>query len=122
MANRACPQCGTIAPVTKLLAYSDGFECSNCHTKLEDTSGGRMVAIWVGLAAAWLAWNLAPKSNGLASEFLPELHAILAFGIVSPLVLAFTGTVERAPIEPTVAATEATGGSAHDTSHGGGHH
>ena len=121
MANRACPQCGTIAPITKLLAYSDGFECSNCHARLEDTSGGRSIAIWVGLAAAWIVWRLTSNSNGPLSEVLPELYAILAFGIVSPIVLALTASVERAPVAPVVEVAAASG---HGSSqgHGGAHH
>jgi hypothetical protein len=123
LANRACPQCGTIAPVTKLLAYSDGFECSNCHTRLEDTSGGRSIAVWVGLAAGWLVWRLTRDLNGPLTAVLPELYAILAFGIVSPLVLVFTASVERAPIAPVVEVAAAHGhGGGHAASHGGGHH
>ena len=100
--------------MTKLLAYSDGFECSNCHTRLEDTSGGRSVAIWVGLAAGYLAWWMTRELNGPLTAVLPELYAILAFGIVSPLVLVFTASVERAPEAP-VAELATTSG------HGGGH-
>ena len=121
MANRACPQCGTLAPVTKLLAYSDGFECAHCHTRLEDTSGGRSIAIWVGLAAAWLIWRLTRDSSGPLADVLPELYAILTFGIVSPLVLAFTASVERAPVAPVVeVASAAAHGASHG--HGGAHH
>ena len=121
MANRACPQCGTVAPITKLLAYSDGFECSNCQTKLEDTSGGRSIAIWVGLAAAWGVWRLTSSSSGPLSDVLPELYAILTFGIISPIVLAFTASVERAPVAPVVEITAASGHAA-SHGHGGGHH
>jgi len=100
--------------VTKLLAYSDGFECSNCHTRLEDTTGGRSLAIWVGLAAGWLVAWLTRNAGGPLGAVLPELYAILAFGIVSPLVLIFTASVERAPEAPVVEAAAASG-------HGGGH-
>ena len=119
MANRACPQCGTVAPITKLLAYSDGFDCSNCQTRLEDTSGGRSIAIWVGLAVAWLVWRLTSGSSGPLADVLPELYAILVFGIVSPIVLAFTASVERAPVAPVVPVAAASG---HGASHGGAHH
>ena len=121
MANRACPQCGTVAPVTKLLAYSDGFECSNCHTRLEDTSGGRSVAIWVGLAAGWLVWRLTRDANGPLSAVLPELYAILVFGIVSPLVLIFTASVERVPEAPVVEVAAGGHGGGHDASPSGHH-
>jgi hypothetical protein len=52
---------------------------------------------------------------------LPELYAILTFGIVSPIVLAFTASVERAPVAPVV---EVAAASAHGASHGHGdvHH
>lgn len=122
MANRACPQCGTAVPVTKLLAYSDGFECSNCHTRLDTRTGGRTVAMWVGLAAGLLAWRITRDLNGPATAVLPELYGVLVFGIVSPLVLAFTGSVEVAPAVPVVQASAAHGHGGHGDSHGGGHH
>ena len=73
------------------------MECPHCHTRLQVTDGGRRFAAWVGLAAGWLVWRLTRDSGGPLGDVLPELYAILAFGIVSPIVLAFSAALETAP-------------------------
>jgi hypothetical protein len=122
LANRSCPQCGTPVPITKLLPFSNSFECSNCHTKLEAGAPGGSVAAWAGLAAGVLVYRLSRNAGGPVGAFLPELYSILAFGVVSPLVLALIGSVERAPVETVVVVVEAAGASGHGAGHGGGHH
>ena len=77
-----------------------------------------MIAVWVGLAAGWLVWRLTSGSDGPLGDVLPELYAILAFGIISPIVLAFSAALELAPAAPAVDATAPS----HGASHGGGHH
>jgi hypothetical protein len=122
VANRSCPQCGTPVPLTKLLPFSNSFECSNCHTKLEAGGPGASLAAWVGLVAGVLVFRLTSNSSGPLGAFLPELYSILAFGVVSPLVMALIATVQRAPAEPVVPVAEAVGAHGHGASHGGGHH
>jgi len=101
------------------LAFSDGFECPHCHTRLDVASGGRSLAAWAGLAAGWLVWRLTRNSGGPLGDVLPELYAILAFGIVSPIVLAFSAGLELAPAAPVV---DMAAASSHGASHGGEHH
>lgn len=119
LGNRCCPHCGKKVPAGLELAYSDGLECPHCHTRLEVASGGRSLAVWVGLAAGWLVWWLTRDSGGPLGAVLPELYAVLAFGIVSPIVLAFSATLELAPAAPVA---EPAAASSHGASHGGGHH
>ena len=118
MANRACPHCGKIVSAGLELAYSDGMDCPHCHTRIQVVGGSRVIAVWAGLAAGWLVWRLTRDSGGPLGDVLPELYAILAFGIVSPIVLAFSAALELAPAAPAVDATAA----GHGASHGGAHH
>jgi hypothetical protein len=101
-----------------VLALSDGMECPHCHTRIQVVSGSRTIAVWVGLAAGWLVWRLTHNSGGSLGDVLPELYAILTFGIVSPIVLAFSSALELTPAAPA-ADVSATG---HVASHDGGHH
>ena len=116
MANRACPVCGKIVPAGEVLAWSDLMECPHCHTALQATTGGRSVAVWLGLGAGWLAWWLTRDAGGPLGVVLPELYAILAFGIVSPLVLIFSAGLQIAPVAPVVDVIPS------QPAHGGGHH
>lgn len=102
-----------------MLPLSNGMECPHCHTRLQVTDGSRTIAVWVGLAAGWLVWRLTRDSGGPLGEVLPELYAILAFGIVSPIVLAFSAALEPAPAAVVVEAAPASG---HGASHSGDHH
>lgn len=102
-----------------MLALSNGMECPNCHTRLEAASGGRIVGSFAGLAAGWVVWRLTSGLGGPLGDVLPVLYAVLAFGIVSATVLAFSGGLEPAPAAPVV---DAAAASSHGTNHGGGHH
>jgi len=115
VAARTCPHCSHVVPAGLAVALSDGLECPNCHTRLEVASGSRMIASTVGLAAGWLVWHVTRDSDGILGFVLPELYAILTFGVVSPLVLMFTASMRPAPAAPVPAPVHATG-------HGGGHH
>ena len=123
MATRICPHCGNTVPATLVMAFSDGLECPHCQTRLQVASGSRMVASAAGLVAAWLVWRITRGSTNILGFALPVLFAILAFGIASPLVLAFTAALRIAPppqvFEP-VAAHGAHGPSVHGPA--GGHH
>lgn len=123
MATRICPHCGNTVPATLVMAFSDGLECPHCETRLQVASGSRMVASAGGLVAAWLVWRITRGSTNILGFALPVLFAILAFGVASPLVLAFTAGLRIAPppqvFEP-VAAHGAHGPSIHGPA--GGHH
>lgn len=122
MATRTCPHCLKELPATLLVAHSDDLECPHCGTLLEVRIGSRMPAIWIALAAAWVVWYVTRSSAGTATDtidwVLPEVYAILAFGIVAPLVLMFTGSLMIAPKIPVV---EHSGNSA-ISAHGSGAH
>lgn len=85
--------------MTLAMAYSDGMECPHCHARLEVETNGRMIAVSAGLVAGWLAWHFTQGSMTVLGQLLPEVYAVLAFGIVSPLVLAGSAVLRLAPVE-----------------------
>jgi hypothetical protein len=103
-------------PATCILAFSDGMDCPHCQTCLEVTSASRMPAAFLGLLAGWLAWRVTSNWGGVLGDVLPEVYAILAFGIVSPLVLMFTADLRLAPAAPAVSPAPA-GAHGHAPSH-----
>lgn len=123
MAIRICPHCGQTVPATLAMALSNGLECPHCQTLLEVGNGSRLVASAAGLVAGWLVWLFTRGSSNILGFALPVLFAVLAYGIVSALVLAFTASFRIAPppqvFEP-VAAHGSHGPGAHG--HAGGHH
>jgi hypothetical protein len=123
LAIRMCPHCGNTVPAARVVALSDGMECPHCQTRLEVASGSRMIAVAVGLIAAFLVWRVSRDSTNIVGFALPVLLSFLAFGIVSPLVLMFTAALRMAPGGPVFEPVVAHGGhaqSVHD--HAGGHH
>jgi hypothetical protein len=124
VANRMCPQCGKVVPAACVMALSDGMICPHCQARLEVATGSRMLAATAGLIAGWLAWRLTRDSTNILGFALPVLFAILAFGIVSPLVLLLAAGLRLVPaatvFEPIAAAPGGHGQSAHG--HTGGHH
>lgn len=78
-----------------------------------------MIAAWLGLLAAWVVCWLTRNAGGPLGAVLPELYAILTFGIVSPIVLSFTASLLPASAAPVFEAAAASG---HGGGHGGGHH
>lgn len=101
-----CPHCGNTVPAAGVVAFSDGLECPHCQTRLVVADGSRMIAVTVGLIAAFLVWRVSRDSTNILGFALPVLLSFLAFGIVSPLVLMFTAALRIAPsaviIEPVV--------------------
>lgn len=82
-----------------------------------------MIATAVGLVAAWIVWRVTRDSTNIVGFALPVLLSFLAFGIVSPLVLAFSAALRVAPAAPVfepVAAHASHAQGVHD--HAGGHH
>jgi len=105
------------------MAFSDGFDCPHCETRLEVDTGSRMVAVTVGLIAATLAWWATRESTNILGFALPVLLSFLAFGIVSALMLTFVSRFRIAPAVVVLEPAPAHGGhgaGAHD--HAGGHH
>lgn len=86
------------------MAFSDGFDCPHCQARLEVAGGSRALAVVAGLAAAWLVWRLTSGAGGVIGMVLPELYAVLAFGVVSPLVLMFIADLRTAQAPPVATA------------------
>lgn len=123
MAIRMCPHCGNTVPAARVVALSDGMECPHCQTRLEVASGSRMIAVAVGLIAAFLVWRVSRDSTNIVGFALPVLLSFLAFGIISPLVLMFTAALRMAPAAPVfepVSAHASHAQGVHD--HAGGNH
>jgi hypothetical protein len=133
VAAHICPHCLKPIPAALLTAYTDNLECPHCQTLLEVSTPSRMPAIWIALAAAWLVWYLTHSAAGTSPDtidwVLPEVYAILTFGIVAPLVLMFTAVPVLLPVVPasivsgtTIASGHGAGHiSGHDSSHAAGH-
>ncbi len=117
MAIRTCPLCMTKVSAGRVVAYTDGMECSGCKTQLEVSQGSRLLATTVGLLAGALVWRLTRFSGGTLGWVLPMVYAFLAFSIVSPLFLMATADLRSKPAE---ALTEQPPVPAH--SPGEGHH
>jgi hypothetical protein len=122
VASRVCPKCNAQISSAAVAALSDGIECPSCHTRLEVSPPGRMIAAWAGMAAAYLAWRVTRGGPGPLGGALPLLYAVLAFGVVAALVTMFTGDVRLAPELPPVEAAPAAGHGHDAHGHGGGHH
>ena len=118
MAVRICPHCKTEIPASIVAAYSFGFDCPKCDTRLEVGPGARTISSLCGVAAGAIAWRLSIHSGGDLGEVLPTLYAFLAFGIVSPLVLMFTANLRTAPAIPIPEPAHDHGAG----THAGGHH
>jgi len=116
LAARVCPQCSNLVPATCVMALTDGMECPHCHARLSVETGGRTIAIVAGLIAGWLAWQFTQGGTWVLDQVLPEVYAILAFGIVSPLVLMGTANLRLAPIE-AAPAPAAAGSHGHAPAH-----
>ncbi len=93
MAARQCPQCERRIPAGWVAAYTDGFNCPGCETRLEVSAGTRYLAVTAGLAfGAVAAWLTAPAaSNSFPGWVMPLLASFLVFSIGSPLVTMLTG-------------------------------
>src|SRR6185295_10837723 len=97
-------------PGAAVAAFSNGIECPNCHTRLEVGTISRYLGTWAGLAAGWLAWRLTRGESGILGATLPLLYALLAFGVVSAVVVMLSGDLRPAPQPPPVEAAPAAHG------------
>lgn len=94
-------------PASCAVAFSNGLDCPHCHARLEVAGGSRGIATVAGLLAGWLAWRATQGTGGVLYNVLPELYAILAFGIVSAAAVMATASLIPAPpvLEPAPAAS-----------------
>jgi hypothetical protein len=121
VAARMCPHCKVEINAANVVAYTNGVDCPKCGTLLEVTSGARTIATLCGLGVAAIAWRLSSGSTTDLGAVLPALYALLAFGIVSPLVMMLTANLRNAPALPAPEPAHAASG--HGTiDHDGGEH
>ena len=117
MAVRKCPQCLVVIPAGEALAYSNALKCPGCGRALEVADGSRHVATLAGMLAAVLVWRLTSGGQGTWAWVLPVVYAIVAFGVIAPLALAFSADLRLKPEAPPEEPVVASHGSGH-----GGHH
>lgn len=116
MAIRKCPHCGNTVPAALVLTLSDDIECPHCQTELAVSSGGRIFSSTVGFVVAGLVYWLTRNSTNILGFALPVLFAVLAFGIVSALVLTLTASLHIVTATPIFGPVDSRGyaPSAHD--------
>ncbi len=123
MAVRTCPYSLTKIPAVTVVTRSYDLVCPSCGKPLEISRISRNIAAIFGLiagAAAWYWSTGASQSHHALGWVFPILYAILAWGIVTPLVLMLTADLslksEPRPVEIHAHAEPAAGG------HSSGHH
>ena len=100
MAIRVCPHCGNTLPAALVVTLSDDMECPHCHTRLTVSKGSRLFSSAVGLVVAGVVYSFTRNSTNILGFALPVLFAVLAYGIVSALVLTLTATLHIATATP----------------------
>jgi len=121
VAVRICPHCKTEVSAANAAAYSNGIECPKCKARLEVAPGSRTISSLCGLAAGAIVWHLSSGASGDLGAVLPTLYAFLAFGVLSALVVMFTGNLSNAPELPAPEPVQSAGGHG-AAGQGGGHH
>lgn len=123
MAVRVCPHCKTEISAPESAARSNDMVCPKCGARLEVVPGSRTISSLCGLAAGAIVWRLSADLPGDLGGVLPTLYAFLAFGIVSPLVLMFSASLQNAPALPAPLPVHDSGSAGHGAGgHDGGHH
>ena len=122
MAVRTCPHCKTEISAPQAAARSNDIECPKCGARLEVSQGPRTISSLAGLAAGVIAYRLSSGSTTDLGSVLPALYSILAFGIVSPLVLVLTANLRNAPAVPVAEPSHASSPAGHGAGDQGGHH
>jgi len=89
MWNRACPLCFAKVPRSLVLTRGDELVCPSCRTPLEISRPSRVVGALGGLIAADIAGHEVFYLSSTGRWVLPMAAAILAYGIVSAIVLFF---------------------------------
>ena len=120
MAIRTCPVSLTKIGALEVVAHSYDLVCPGCGRHLEVSRISRNIAMFAGLIAAYGAWYFSTQgaANHQALGWVfPILFAILAFGIVTPVVLMLTADLSlKAELPPPEISTHA------DAGHGAAHH
>jgi hypothetical protein len=97
LAVRTCPHCKTEISAPQTAARSNDIECPKCGARLEVSQGPRTISSLAGLAAGAIAYRLSSGSTSDLGSVLPALYSVLAFGVVSPVVLILMANLRNAP-------------------------
>ena len=120
MAIRTCPVSLTKIGALEVVAHSYDLVCPGCGRHLEVSRISRNIAMFAGLIAAYGAWYFSTQgaANHQALGWVfPILFAILAFGIVTPVVLMLTADLSLKTESPPPEIS-----SHADAGHGAAHH
>ena len=88
-----CPYSLTKIPAVTVVTRSYDLVCPSCGKPLEISRISRNIAAIFGLIAGAVAWYLATgesQSHQALGWVFPVVYAILAYGIVAPVVLMLT--------------------------------
>jgi hypothetical protein len=123
VAIRTCPYSLTKISAVSVVTRSYDLVCPGCQRPLEISRISRNIAEFAGLAAGAIAWYWgtgAAGSHQALGWVFPIMYAILAWGIVSSLVVMLTADLSLKP-EPPAAEIQAQAEPAAGA-HGSGHH
>jgi len=100
MWNRACPLCFTKMPHNLVLTRGEELVCPSCRTPLELARASRVLAAVAGLIAGFMAAYVVLESLTGGRWAFPMVAAVLAYGIVSAIVLFFLSDLVVQPKPP----------------------
>ena len=91
MAARQCPNCMTMIPAAKIVAYSNDLVCPGCQKPLEISDFSRNLGAFLALAAGVLVWWIASahflNDTSALGWVLPVVYSYFAFSIVAPIAV-----------------------------------
>jgi hypothetical protein len=115
-----CPVSLTKIDATTVVAHSYDLVCPGCGRHLEVSRISRNLSMFAGLIAGYGVWywsTQAAANHQALGWVFPILFAIVAFGIVTPLVLMLTADLSlKTELSPPEISTHA------DAGHGAAHH
>jgi hypothetical protein len=97
MWNRACPLCFARVPRTLVLTQGDDLTCPSCRAPLELSRSSRVLSALVGLLAGFAAVQFVLRLGTAGRWVLPMAGAVLAYGLISALVLFFVSDLVVQP-------------------------
>jgi hypothetical protein len=100
MANRACPLCFVKVPRSLVLTRGDELACPSCHTPLELSRASRVLSAVTGLCAGFIAAHIFLGVSAEGRWVMPVVLAVLAYGVVSALVLYVVSDLVVQPKPP----------------------
>lgn len=117
MAIRICPLCMGKVPAGDAAAYSNTIACPNCRKPLEVSRPSRLITTFIGLLAAFIVYRFTRGQEGMLGWVLPLVYAVLAWGIVSALLLMLTADLRIRAEPPYAEVVSAPGAGGHGGTH-----